>query len=144
VSSSQLTVTDSVRPVVLNFVSVNDGRVYMLNATQLLPCSGFLTGEITIPNELFQYVLEGYDHEGHKFSQTSLTTPFTFPDPSPSSVVPTSTSSPTPSPSPDFPFLNGGRCVTVIHFGHRRVFYHCPDGYTGSTCQSSKFIHYIS
>ncbi|XP_065886855.1 uncharacterized protein [Dysidea avara] len=150
VSSSQMekiTVTD-VRPVVLKFVSTTDGQVF--NATQLLPCSGFLIGEITIPNESFRYVLEGYDCEGNKFSQTSLTTPFTFPNPSPTSIVPTSTSrvvasptststvvitsSPTPSPTPDCPCLNGGRCVTILRFGRKRTFCHCRSGYTGSLC----------
>ena len=96
VLSSQLdriTPTDSSRPVVLKFVSA-DNRV--LNATELIFCSGFLIGEITIPNESFHYVLEGYDRDNNKFSQISLTTPFTFPDPvtpSPTSVVPTITRS---------------------------------------------------
>ena len=160
VSSSQMekiTVTD-VRPVVLKFVSTTDGQVF--NATQLLPCSGFLIGEITIPNESFRYVLEGYDCEGNKFSQTSLTTPFTFPNPSPTSIVPTSTSrvvasptststvvitsSPTPSPTPDCPCLNGGRCVTILRFGRKRTFCHCRSGYTGSLCHFSKYPHYVT
>ena len=159
VSSSQLdkiTVDDSIRPVVLKFVA-SDGRV--LNATQLLECSGFLIGEITIPSESFSYVLEGYDRDGNKFSQTSLPTSFTFPDsitPRPTSVTPTSTSrvittsfvavtsSPTPSPTPDCPCKNGGRCATITRFGRTRTFCACPKGFTGSFCQNSKFTYYVS
>jgi len=37
-------------------------------------------------------------------------------------------SSPTPSPTPDHPSLHGGTCVTVIHFGCKRVLCHCRFG----------------
>ena len=108
-------------------------------------CGNLLAGVIIVPSEPFRYQLRGYDSKGNSFTETreiilkpaaEMCTP-----PIPTTAIPTI---PTASPPPGFvhcPCLNGGRCVTFKRFGCTRLVCSCLEGYSGSQCQTSKFIN---
>jgi len=132
----------SANDIFLNLVLTNG----IVSSNALTQCGGLLTGVIIIPNAPFRYQLEGYDSDGNSFSRTRdvLIEAKSEECKIPTPPTTATTSSPSPSPTSDCPCLNGGSCVTVVRFGCRRVFCRCADGYTGSICQHSKFIHYVS
>ena len=146
ISSSKINEISTER-IYLNLL-LRDGVV---SSTALMHCGSLLSGVIVVPNEPFRYQLEGFDSEGNGFEVTreTILTPETelceSPTPTPAIITTTATvtATPTASPTPGFvecPCLNGGRCVEFTRFGRTRIVCSCPEGYSGSQCQTSKFI----
>ena len=108
-------------------------------------CGNLLAGVIIVPSESFRYQLRGYDSKGNAFTETreiKLKPAAKMCTPTPTTAItttPTVTASPTPG-FVDCPCLNGGRCVTFVRFGRTRIVCSCPEGYSGSQCQTSKFF----
>ena len=121
---------------------LNDGTV---SSNALMHCGSLLSGIIVVPNVPFRYQLKGFDSKGNGFEETRDTelTPKTETCKLPTPTPAITTTTPTTCPTPGFvecPCLNGGRCVTFTRFGRTHIVCSCPEGYSGSQCQISKFI----
>ena len=133
---------------------ISTGEIYLdlllhdeiVSCNAMTHCGNLLAGVIIVPSVPFRYQLRGYDSKGNSFTETRETRlnpkAETCDLPTPTSATSTTTA-PTASPTPGFvdcPCLNGGRCVTFVRFGRTRIICSCPEGYSGSQCQTSKFI----
>ena len=116
----------------------------IVSRNALSHCGNLLAGVIIVPSEPFHYQLRVYDSKGNSLTETreiilkpaaEMCTP-----PIPTTAIPTT---PTASPPSGFPCLNDGRCVTFVRFGRTLIVCSCPEGYSGSQCQTSnyKFIY---
>ena len=107
-------------------------------------CGSLLSGVIVVPNVPFHYQLKGFDSKGNGFEETRVTkqTPITefcdLPTPTPAIITLTPTACSTPG-FVECPCCNDGRCVSFTRFCCTHIVCSCPEGYSGSQCQISKF-----